>query len=434
MGELLMAGFAVEKITPPLGVTMAGYAARKGGATGVHDDLYAHVMFLKQGSQSAVVISLDLEEVPDDLVKAIREHVSADTSIPVEAILVAATHTHSGPLVGSRLGENADPAVVEGIRKATTIAAVKAAGDLETVRIKVGSASVRDVAKNRRSLEPSPDPEVNFIGFHVDTQLIGCVVNFPLHATVLGAENRLYTADYPGYLRRTIQERHPGCCTLFLNGAAGNLNIGYSADASALGERFDFRTFENAAEVGKKLGTAVVTGLDAADWVDEPIIEVRHNQVPLPLKSLPSIAELDGSIAQLTRKMNELCVAGASPTEVSEVEIATVYLKCLKDSMLRRGIEGQQELAMPLQAVRIGPAILLAIPGELFVELGLAVRRSRRDMHVFIVGYANGAWGYLPNRDAFDQGGYEVQTSIFDENMGEALVRGASELVSSFAG
>jgi hypothetical protein len=66
------------------------------------------------------------------------------------------------------------------------------------------------------------------------------------------------------------------------------------------------------------------------------------------------------------------------------------------------------------------------------VELGLGIRQSRKDLQVFVAGYANGSWGYLPTSDAFSQGGYEVETSVFNENMGEALVKGASQLVASF--
>ncbi|NMB24639.1 MAG: hypothetical protein GX986_03815, partial [Firmicutes bacterium] len=68
----------------------------------------------------------------------------------------------------------------------------------------------------------------------------------------------------------------------------------------------------------------------------------------------------------------------------------------------------------------------------LFVELGLGIRQSRQDLHVFVAGYANGSWGYLPTADAFELGGYEVETSVFDENMGNALVDGASKLVALF--
>lgn len=431
MSEPLLAGFAVREITPPLGVTMAGFAARKGGATGVHDSLYTQAMVLNKDSRWVAVISMDLVEASDFLVNRVRQAVSTKTEIPADAILVGSTHNHSGPLISGRFGEFENQEVVDMIATATIEAVLEAVQNLRPVRMKVGSASVPDVAKNRRSLEPSPDPEVNFIGFYADRRLIGCLVNFPLHATVLGAENRQYTADYPGYLRRTIQEKYPDCCIVFLNGAAGNINIGYSADASALGEVFDFRTFAKAAEVGGKLGSAVINGLGTAEWVDSVAIEARECHVPLPLKELPSTKELKQKITQSTQKIEELRAAGAPIADISKAEVGKIYLECLQDAMLRRGIEGQRELAMPVQALRIGPAILVAIPGELFVELGLAIRQSQRNLQVFLVGYANGSWGYLPNRNAFGQGGYEVETSIFNENMGEALVDGASQLVRS---
>ena len=432
MFDSLCAGFAARKITPSLGVTMAGYAAREGGAIGIHDDLYTHAMVLRAGSKWVAIISMDLVEIPDDLASKIREAVGTKTDIPSEAILVGATHTHSGPLVSSGFGETGNAAIVDRIAEITVMTVLEALDGLHPVRIKVGSVKVPDIGKNRRSLEPSPDPELNFIGFYFGNRLAGCLVNFPLHATVLGAENRQYTADYPGYLRRTIQAKHPLCHTLFLNGAAGNINIGYSADASALGEVFDFRTFEKAAEVGQRLGTAVLDGLDAADWVDNAGIEARELGVALPLKNLPSVAGLGQQIAQKTQAMDKLQAMDAWE-ELGKIEVSKIYLECLRDSMLHHEIKGQQQVVMPLQALQIGSAILVAIPGELFVELGLAIRQSRGDYRIFLVGYANGAWGYLPNQDAFAQGGYEVETSIFNEKMEEALVQGAAELVKAFA-
>ena len=432
MSEELLAGFAVKAIKPPLGVTMAGFAARKGGSTGTHDELRTHAMVLKSGTEWAVVVSMDLVEAPDDLVERVRNRVSAATDIPEGAILIGSTHTHSGPLVSGRFGATEESAVINQIEEATIDAILSALKGLEPAKIKIGSMEVHDIARNRRSLEPSPDPWVNFIGFYSREVLVGCLVNFPLHATVLGAENRLLTADYPGYLRSTIQKAHPDCCTLFLNGAAGNINIGYSADASALGEVFDFRTFEKATEVGEKLGAAVVEGLAMAKWTKDIALEVQNARVPLPLKKLPSVQELNSRIEQQSEAVKRLRVQGAAEGAVAKAEISKIYLECLRDSMVRRGIEGHTELAMPIQAIRIGSAVLVAIPGELFVELGLGIRQSRQDLHVFVAGYANGSWGYLPTADAFELGGYEVETSVFDENMGNALVDGASKLVALF--
>lgn len=432
MSEALLAGFAVQAIKPPLGVAMAGFAARKGGSIGTHDELSVHAMVLKSGPKCAVVVSMDLVEAPDDLVERVRKRVSAATDIPEGAILIGATHTHSGPLVSGRFGATEESAVIDQIEEATVNAILSAREYLKPVRIKVDSNTVLDVAKNRRSLEPSPDPEVNFVGFYSEEVLVGCLVNFPLHATVLGAENRLLTADYPGYLRNTIQKAHPDCCTLFLNGAAGDINIGYSADASALGEVFDFRTFEKAAEVGGKLGAAVVEGLAIAEWAKDVTLEVRNSKVSLSLKKLPSVAELNGEIERKAGVAERLRSQGTDGTAVAKAEITKIYLECLRDSMLRRGIDGHKELAMPIQAIRVGPAVLVGIPGELFVELGLRIKQSRQDLRVFVAGYANGSWGYLPTAEAFKLGGYEVETSVFDENMGKALVDGASELVALF--
>ena len=430
--EPLFAGFAARVITPSEGVAMAGYAARSGGAVGVHDDLYTNAAVLRHQDQLAILISLDLLEVPDYLATRICREIHERTQIPMDAILVAATHTHSGPVV-IETSDARQQSVVDKIAEAAVDAALQALTALEPVKVKVGSVQVRGIAKNRRTLEPSPDCDLNFIGFYAGDELKGCIINFPLHPTVLGAENRQITADYPGYLRRTVEEAHPGCCVLFFNGATGNVNIGYSADASALGEVYNFRTFEKAAEIGGRLGQAAIDGLESGPWQEQVVIKVRKVDVSLPLKDLPGVQELEMMISRKAREIETLRGVHTATDKREQLEISKIYLECLKDLIAAHKLEGFREAAVPLQAVRIGSAVLLAVPGELFAELGLSIRQSRRDLQVFIVGYANGSWGYLPTPEAYGQGGYEVETSLFARSMGDVLVKGAVKLVAAAA-
>ncbi len=202
---------------------------------------------------------------------------------------------------------------------------------MENVQVKRGRAAIGGVAKNRRTLQETPDPMLEVIGFFVGEDLRGCLINFALHPTVLGAENLLYSADYPGYVRNIVSEHHPGCTTLMLNGAAGNINIGYSADASALGEAMNFRTFRKAEEVGCGIAQGALAALKEGWNMEKSLISVGSSEVRLPLKKLPCLGELAEEITSLQQVGSETDRA---------MDVKRIYLECLRDAIKKHELEG----------------------------------------------------------------------------------------------
>ena len=98
----LYAGACTTDITPPPGLWMAGYAPRLTTAIGVHDPLYATAVVFDDGHERVALISADLISLPPDLVKLIRSEVSAQIGTDESAIMLHCTHTHGGPISGSR--------------------------------------------------------------------------------------------------------------------------------------------------------------------------------------------------------------------------------------------------------------------------------------------------------------------------------------------
>lgn len=287
------------------------------------------------------------------------------------------------------------------------------------------------VAKNRRTLEETPDPAVQAVGFYAGAELVGCLVNFGLHPTVLGAENLEYSADYPGFLRRAVARQHPGCCTLVLTGAAGNVNIGYSADASALGEQIDFRTFTKAEEVGTTIAQAALNALGDGVSCTEPFLQVVSGRIPLPLKHLPTLDELGLSLAELRERRQAL---PPESSEAKQLSIEEVYLTVLQASLEDYKAEGRSELDVPLQALAVGDTVLVGIPGEPFAELGLSIKEGWEPAQVLVVAYANGYFGYFPTMEAFQEGGYEAETSVFHPSAIQVLTTEARRLIAAVLG
>jgi neutral ceramidase len=349
-------------------------------------------------------------EVPDHLSLALRRRVGETCGIPQEQIFINATHTHSGPLVSEWFGEVPEPETIDGITSGTIQAIQEAQASMEEVEVKRGQGVLQGIAKDRHFLQETPDPTLQVLGFYAGSRLKGCVVNFALHPTVLGAENLHFSADYPGYVRKYLAQHYQGCTTLILNGAAGNINIGYSADASALGEKMNFRTFEKAQEVGLAMAQRALLVLEDSLVMDEVKLSALCRKIRLPLKKLPSLVQLDDEISGLEG-------------------LQRVYRECVRDTVKRLAIDTKEHLDTEIRALRLGEVIVLGIPGEPFAELGLAIKEGWPSTQVMVVGYANGYVGYLPTRSAYEAGVYEAETSVFDSNAADILVCEARNLI-----
>src|SRR5579872_3115787 len=98
MGADLRAGAAAVKITPPKGAPMAGYYYNR-AADGVHDDLFAKAVVLESERIRAAMVACDVESLPRDIVEKARKKIAADTGIAGAAVMISATHSHTGPVI-----------------------------------------------------------------------------------------------------------------------------------------------------------------------------------------------------------------------------------------------------------------------------------------------------------------------------------------------
>src|ERR1700688_1758459 len=113
MGQLF-AGATRIRLEPPLGLAMAGYGNRVGRATGVHDDLAAQAIVLSDGTSKVALAGVDVLAIGQRIADDIRERVSAKSDISADAVMVCATHTHSGPAFNIFATPRTDAKPVEG--------------------------------------------------------------------------------------------------------------------------------------------------------------------------------------------------------------------------------------------------------------------------------------------------------------------------------
>jgi neutral ceramidase len=306
---------------------------------------------------------------------------------------------------------------------------VNAQRALQPVYLEVGSTTVTNLAFNRRywldngTVMTNPgktnahvvgpagpiDPRFGFI-VAMNTRkdsVLGTFSSFALHPdTVGGAE---YSADYPLYLEQSIRKLlGEDLVSIFGNSTCGNINhINVSDPKPQKGQ-------EEAERIGRALGNAVSEVLPTLKAIKDPTLRVARETVIVPLHQFPA-----QKIAEAKTRM-ELVGTGKMPF-LEQVDTARTY------ELHKRGVTS---LPLEVQAICLGAdTVIVGLPGEVFVEHGLAIKKASPFKNTYVVELCNDYIGYIPNRKAFEEGGYEPTNSLVKPGGGELLVEAAIRLL-----
>ncbi len=424
---MLRAGFSKVCISPPIGAPLAGFAARHGVSEGIHDDLFARALVLANGEAVVALISVDLLALSSDFIKRVRDGIQRKTGIDPASVMIASTHTHAGPVTITTFfnpEESVDSAYMDSLAEAVEQSVTNAWLTRFPARVGVGDAKVDGVGVNRRTPDQRPiDEQVGII--KVD-DLSGhpraVLINYSCHPTVLGPDNLLVTGDFPNFAIEQIERNlGPDGFAMFVNGTQGNISMGHSSELSAIGVITPGRTFERAAELGHLLADATLVALPHITTSDAPTVNALTMPVNLPLKHYPPLEEAIKSLKDADELLARLTAEGAPPEQIMPAKTQRLYASIT--NFYAREALGLPDghLAIELQGFRLGNAAFVAIPGEVFVEIGLTLKRQSPHM-TFVVGIANGYIGYLPTRQAYADGGYEVVSSKCQPEAADILI------------
>ena len=151
MTKSLMVGFGTSDITPPVGVELSGfgwYLERR--STGIIEPLLARAMLWQTDEIKGAVISCDLIGVTKELVKDVRARVSVECLIPVNNIIVCATHTHSGSAVVNVIGwGERDFGYLDTLPGRIASAAKSAVSQIAAAELEYGETEVNGISYNR---------------------------------------------------------------------------------------------------------------------------------------------------------------------------------------------------------------------------------------------------------------------------------------------
>ena len=432
-GELRV-GSAAAVINPPPGTPLAGYYGMRASA-GVLDDIFAKALVFEQDGAKAAVVVCDLISLPRHIVVDARALIVKQTGIA--DVLLAATHTHTAPvltressmdeLVGgttelsrsytAQLPAMIAQAVADANARLAPARAFAAKGRVENLAynrrfwMEDGTVSWNPPKLDPRIVAPAGphDPEVGVLYFAgadpATAKEIACFVNYAMHPDTTGGLK--ISADYQGVVSRRLAEmKSPALVTLVANGTCGNINhrnVWWADRQGGPGE---------TARLGNILAGAVSEAWPRLAEIKTTPVRARREIVKL---ALPDITEADRAAARETARR------AGSAKFMDQVQTFRVL-----DVLARGG----QPWEVEVQVIALGDDVaFVSLPGEVFVELGLAIKAASPFKHTQIIELANGSIGYIPDRSAYAEGNYEVISARCAAGSGEQLVEAAVRML-----
>lgn len=421
-------GCATTVITPPPGTPLAGFGARKEGARGVHDDLYARALVLEASGQRVVLVVCDLCDLDAGFVREARQRIQERTGIPAASAMLAATHTHAAPATFALYSLPPDHGWLDDLAGRVADAVASAARDLAPATLALALGREDSVARNRRRPDGPVDPTVTVLRTERTGAPPAFLLHYACHPTVLGPDNLLISRDYTGFTVDAV-ERATGGWAMFVNGACGDVNVGHSADRSALGLPILGRTFERAEELGLRLaGEAVRASTDArpvAGWHSpgHGMLAAGRRSLLVPLRPTPPLEQARAQVLACRRHLVTLRAAGADDDAITAARLELLYAELALswvEQRARAAGAGAAEETAEVQAFAVGDVALGGLPGEFFAESGLRLQNRSPFKHTVVIGYANGGIGYVPPASAFADGGYETRLAPWSRVAPEA--------------
>ena len=352
---ILMVGAARAEITPKkMGIRMGGHAVNR-KARAVKDPLMSRALYLSDGHDEFVLVSLDLVGLMKHFVDRIRSRVPG---IPPDHILVSSTHTHDspdtigywGPMIFEiPLRSGLDPEYMEYMmnQAARSILMAKEAAVPARLRAARATAPAEGLTRNVREAGLKDDEVqiLEFTGPRGDT--IALVSNYPCHPEMLGHGNRLLSAEFLTPLHARLEARFGGVSLYFQN-ALGGMVTGALARNDGT---FDPEVGETFNEVlAEGLAGVIIRGLeDGARPVEVERIRFAHREIRLPvdnwkfrlvarLRIIP-IEAMDTRTWTVTSEANLL--------DLGEIRIAT----CPGEVLPALGFEIKHTLAAPFPLI-----------------------------------------------------------------------------------
>jgi len=405
MAEGLKAGTCVLDITPPLGISLAGSFSKR-YAKKIHDPLLVKALVLTDGDTRLAIVICDLIVLVREDVDAAKQMIADRLGIPPEMVLVAATHTHTGPTTMGLLGVEREEDYMRHVRNKIPDAVSVACDNVKDVEFDFGLGHEDSIVFNRRywmkdgSVKMNPgalnpdiiraagpiDPDVGVLCLRKPGHGPAAVLcNYALHYVGTG-ESEAVSAGYFEFFAEAIRQMMgQNVWTAIGNGCCGDIN-----NVNVREKVVPQGPYDRAVRVARILAAEVVKVVERMQF-DKP-------GVPL------------------AGRLEKLVIPRRRPTD-EQIKAARELLEKEPDGTTRDHVYAREHLALLdgpkedetyIHAMRIGDLGIVGLPGEIFVEAGMDIKAQSPFKQTFTIELANDWIGYIPMRHSFAEGGYET--------------------------
>lgn len=425
----MRAGFAKNDITPRVGVELSGfgpYLCRHSIA--VRDRLWARALAAEQDGQRVIVVSCDLIGTTLDTTNRVRRMVAERTGVPEDAIMLASSHTHSGPATGPYIGwGEADAVYMETLPSRIAKACIQSCERLEEAELSHAEVPCEGIGINReyeahcrpmdealgedwRPERPElTDTTCHVIAVHARGRLLGFVSTFGCHPVVCCEDTHYIHGDYCGVATNQVERDHPGAVGLFLQGAHGDVNT----CVAHLPEEESLRALE---VIAGRYARSVREGIRRAKPLTVDRIGYCRRPVTFSRKDW-GLEKLRDMLAEHETKLHALD-ATDTPKEEGTPEdetpqMRTVYVTALRQLIARA--EAGRALANPAEVhgIRIGPVTVLGSGFETFQAIKNEVLKKAAGPTTLVVSFVNDSVGYAVDKAVAARGGYAADLVPF---------------------
>jgi len=405
-----------------LGVELSGYGFYLGRrAESVRDDLKVRSLFLQAGDSGLVLMSADLIGFSVEFSDGLRRAVARSVHVPVANVLLACTHTHTGPatipLPG--IGEM-DESYMGTLPDAMSQAARAAVSDAREASFSIASEAVEPIGFNRRTgTFDGIDPTLNVASFtRTDGKIF--LMNYACHAVTLGRAPEV-SADWPGAAVRAIEAR--GHRALLFQGFCGDIDPVTNLNRWGDGSTEDLKLY------GEILAGRALKGERHSPPSIDTDIRSLEKRIRVPL-AVPARGAIETQAAFFLEKNSGFPKAD---------RFAAEWKKIAHDHYDKIAAAPYID-DVPVQAISVGAMKIIAFPAEVFSAYSLILKKEFPGLFTF--GYANGDIGYLPSESAFaDPGDYAANCAPmfytafpFTPDVPKLLVSTARELLEALQG
>ena len=461
--NVLVAGVGRCDITPAPGTPQGGWGAQTHErGIGADMPMEVRVLALAQADLRILIVDADAIGFDAEWTQKIVTAISALTEIDRKYIRFSCSHTHAGPntfrLKNISTGLDMATSYLEGLPLRIAGAAWQALQQMRPVKIGVGAGAC-EINRNRRVRSPEGEsvvgvneevPADHSLGvIRIDAEdggVLATVVHYACHPTTCGWQNTRFSPDYPGPMRQTVERELGGTC-LFLQGTAGDLGprLGFTGDLNV------------CRQLGHELGLAAAsvassihTRKDRAEYQSlmhsgANIAQYRYSEVPLPqpacamvsqtlllpIRKLESQEKIARDLELLRRRVQKLRDAGETEAMRLMQARATQMGWRMENARL---YSTRTQAEWPMQVIRLGEIGLVSVAGEPFSSIGERIREQSPARYTFVSGYSNGGFGYIPDREAYISGGYEVEATPFSEEAADVVVESALKTLNELFG